>query len=119
MSIDSFIRKNRHFGFKPKNYFRSEGEEGVRNLARLCSALGYSDPMHFGQFDGACYGDLINFLEDNSGAVEALLDWIQENYESELEESDEDSVEEVNLDNEDDEEDFDEEDEDCEDDEDE
>lgn len=55
---------------------RNEGGEGVRNLCRLVKALGYSDPMYFGQFEGACYGDLIEFLEDNSGCVEAIKEWI-------------------------------------------
>lgn len=98
MSIDNFVRKNRHLGFKPKTYFRSEGEEGIKNLARLCSGLGYTDEMHFGLFEGGCcYGDLINFLENNPGAVEAMLEWIEENYESELESDSDETPEDNDL----------------------
>jgi hypothetical protein len=57
----------------------TEGETGVKNLCRLTNAIGYKDPQYFGQFahDGS-YGDLIEFLEDNPGAVEAIIDWIGE-----------------------------------------
>lgn len=55
-----------------------EGTTGVKNLCRIVRALGYKNFQNFGQFDGACYGDLIDFLEDNSGAVEAILEWIKE-----------------------------------------
>jgi len=102
MSIDNFIKKNKRFGFKPAAYFRSDGEQGVKNLARLCAALGYSDPMLFGQFDGACYGDLINFLEDNQGAVDAMVEWIEENYSEEIDSDDDDDSEESEDDDSDD-----------------
>ncbi len=91
MSIDNFVRKNKHLGFRPAKYFRSEGEEGIRNLARLAKGLGYEDPMNMGQFDGACYGDLICLLEDNSGLVEVMLEWLEENFEEEFDESSDDS----------------------------
>jgi uncharacterized protein YidB (DUF937 family) len=56
---------------------RTEGRQGVILLACLARALGYKDPQYFGQLDSRCaIGDLINFLEDNSGAVEAVLDWV-------------------------------------------
>jgi hypothetical protein len=106
MSIDNFVRKNKHLGFRPAKYFRSEGEEGIRNLARLAKGLGYEDPLNFGQFDGACYGDLIALLEDNPGLVEVMMEWLEENFESELEESEESS----DLDEEDTDEDSDDED---------
>ena len=91
MSIDKFVKTNPQLFFSPKGYFRGEGESGVRNLARLCRGLGYADPLHYGMFEGACYGDLIMFLEDNPGAVEAICDWIEDNYESELNGESEDS----------------------------
>ncbi len=84
MSIDNFVKNNNQLEFRPSGYFRGEGESGVKNLARLCRGLGYSDFMNFGQFEGACYGDLINFLEDNPGAVDAICEWIEDNYSSEL-----------------------------------
>lgn len=65
----------------------NEGQRGVENLARLCRVLGYRDPTYFGQFDhDGSYGDLINFLEDNSGAVEAIKEFIQDHYGQEFEE---------------------------------
>ena len=102
MSIDNFVKKNKHLGFRPSKYFRADGEEGIKNLARLAKGLGYEDPMNFGQFDGACYGDLICLLEDNSGLVEVMLEWLEENFESQLEEDGEDEESE-DLDEEEDE----------------
>lgn len=66
-----------------------EGESGVRNLARLCRLIGYKDEMYFGQFQDGAYGDLILFLEDNSGAVEAIIDFMRENEELYLPEEEE------------------------------
>lgn len=66
-----------------------EGERGVEDLAKLVRVLGYNDSQYFGQFQGGCIGDLIYFLEDNPGAVEAILNWIDENVEVE---GDEDEV---------------------------
>lgn len=59
--------------------YRLEGRKGVENIAKLVEDLGYKDPMHFGQLNnGACIGSLINFFEDNPGALEAVFDWIRE-----------------------------------------
>jgi hypothetical protein len=54
-----------------------EGSRGVENLCRLVNTMGYQDAMHRGQFaqDG-CHGDLIEFLSDNPGAIEAIINWI-------------------------------------------
>jgi len=57
---------------------RLEGTSGVHNLCRIVNALGYQDEQHFGQFHKGCYGDLIHFLEDNPGAIEAVYNWICE-----------------------------------------
>lgn len=54
---------------------------GVKHLCRLVHLMGHQDQMHMGQFQGACYGDLINFLEDNPGACEKIVEFIQENAE--------------------------------------
>ena len=55
-----------------------EGQRGVKNLAKLVNALGYSDTINrYGQMaGGACMGDIFVFLEDNPGAIEALIEWI-------------------------------------------
>jgi hypothetical protein len=53
-----------------------EGESGVKNLCRLVRCFGYKDYLNYGQFahDGA-YGDLIEFLNDNPGAIQAIIEW--------------------------------------------
>ena len=67
-----------------EDLYRNEGTVGVQNLAKFVGLLGYSDPQYFGQFQGGSYGVLINFLEDNPGAIQALQEWIGENYKDEL-----------------------------------
>lgn len=50
-----------------------EGERGVERLNKICSAIGYKET-------GFRYGSpLEEFLQDNSGAIEAILTWIEEN----------------------------------------
>jgi hypothetical protein len=58
-----------------------EGSTGVKNLCRMVRALGYQDFQSFGAFahDGA-YGDLFTFLEDNPGAIQAMFDWVDDNF---------------------------------------
>jgi hypothetical protein len=57
--------------------FSTEGRKGVINLCRLVNVLGYNDPLYFGQMaPDASIGDLICFLEDNPGAIEALINFI-------------------------------------------
>lgn len=51
-----------------------EGSTGVRNLEKLCNALGYNGRN--GQFVNA--DGIWNFLADNSGAIEAILNFIDE-----------------------------------------
>lgn len=66
---------------------RTEGRQGVENLCRLANAIGYRDRQYFGQFQGGCFGDLIEFLEDNSGAVQAIREWIAEQDQQEWKEN--------------------------------
>lgn len=58
--------------------YHLSGRKGVENLARVARVLGYKDPQYFGQFQGGAFGDLIDFFEDNPGALEAVVDWISE-----------------------------------------
>lgn len=54
-----------------------EGRRGVKALCKISRAVGYTDPQHFGQLGhDCCVGDLIAFLEDNSGAIAAIIEWI-------------------------------------------
>jgi hypothetical protein len=73
--------------------FHTEGESGVNSLEELVKAMGYED-----QFGTA----IDHFLSDNSGCIQAILEWIgeqniqewAEGIESQLtEEDDEDSDE--------------------------
>ena len=52
--------------------FRTEGTEGVHNLEQLCEGIGYGE----GQFVGRHY--IANFLADNPGAVELLVEFIRD-----------------------------------------
>jgi len=60
------------------NLYRTEGTQGVDNLRSLCAALGYD---RNGQYIGSGH-ELINFLADNSGAVEALMEFVREHADS-------------------------------------
>jgi hypothetical protein len=58
----------------------TEGERGVKSLAKIAMDLGYKDTMSYGKYDnGACVGDLLAFLGDNPGVIEAVHDWIRNN----------------------------------------
>lgn len=58
--LDKFIDQNRMYSW--------EGSKGVHNLEYLVKAIGYKDN----------YGDAIhNFLYDNPGAIEAIVEWIR------------------------------------------
>lgn len=62
-----------------ENLYATEGRRGLTNLCTIVRAIGYKDPQYFGQLDGrSSIGDLVEFLEDNSGAIEALMNWIIE-----------------------------------------
>lgn len=61
-----------------------EGVNGVKNICSLAKDLGSKDVQQFGSFGKASYGNLINFLEDNPGAIKAMLEWIGNNYQDEL-----------------------------------
>lgn len=78
--------------FREEKMHCMEGSRGVGNLCNLVRAIGYRDAMNRMQYGNGCIGDLIEFLEDNSGAIEAIVTWIgdqdiqdwRENLESEL-----------------------------------
>lgn len=70
--IDKFCDENRIYHF--------EGQRGVVALSKIINAIGYNR--------GHSYRDDIdNFLEDNPGAVNAIVDWIREQNATEWEES--------------------------------
>lgn len=53
-----------------KKLFCFEGNSGINKLKQLLSAIGYSRDS----FDCEVY----NFLQDNPGAIVAIIDWIKE-----------------------------------------
>lgn len=59
--------------------YHLEGSSGLKHLCKLARVLGYKDFQNYGQFapDGA-YGDLLEFFQDNPGAMEAVVMWIKE-----------------------------------------
>ena len=62
-----------------ENLYRNEGRQGVINTCKIVRALGYKDPNYSMQLDrGAYLSDLLLFLEDNPGALEAIGDWIRD-----------------------------------------
>ncbi len=49
----------------------------ISGLCKLVRKLGYKDPhQQLYNRDGSCIGDLLLFLEDNPGAIDAMTDWI-------------------------------------------
>jgi len=65
--------------FRDENSLHSnEGRSGVENLCQVVRAIGYQD-KNFGAFSRkGAYGDLIEFLQDNPGAIEAIYNFIDE-----------------------------------------
>ena len=63
-----------------ENLHRTENGEGVNNLCKLVDLMGYTDNYRYGQLaNGSSHGNLLSFLSDNPGAIEALHRWIKEN----------------------------------------
>lgn len=57
--------------------YSNEGSRGVSNLCKIVAAMGYKDPFYQGALSGGGKtGDLMVFLEDNPGAIDALIEWI-------------------------------------------
>ena len=83
--------------------YQTEGQRGLEVLCKISRALGYRDEMHFGQIKyNVTIGDFLEFLKDNPGCVEAILEWIGrqeiqewcDNLESNLEKHEEDDEDE-------------------------
>ena len=62
-----------------RGYHNFEGRRGVERLCQLAGDLGYRDPHHSMQLTStACVGNLFMFLEDNPGAIEAIVNWVRD-----------------------------------------
>ena len=57
--------------YMDNNFFRMEGEAGVRNLEQMCEVLGYGQ----GYMRGRAIEEM---LADNPGAVEAVANFLAE-----------------------------------------
>lgn len=67
----------------------------VKGLCKLANELDYHDPFGYGRLDNdCCLGDLLEFFEDNPGAVDAVIEWVAEFYGSDEEEEEEEEEEE-------------------------
>lgn len=76
---------------KELDNFRTDGERATADLAKMAEALGYGGFPQQLQFNNGCFvSSILNFFEDNPGAVEALHDWVRENYAQDLEANDAD-----------------------------
>lgn len=64
--IEAFCEQNR--------IYRFDGERGVENLVTILRAIGYNESPYQGNSTAV----LVNFLADNSGATEAIINWIGE-----------------------------------------
>lgn len=65
--------------------FQPRGTEDFGHCADWRRHWGAKDPFHqMINNDGTCVGDLMVFLEENSGAIKAVYEWVEENYENEL-----------------------------------
>lgn len=83
--------------------YNNEGSRGVSNLCKIVRAIGYKDPMRNGELSqGGCLGDLMCFLEDNPGAIEAIITFIER---SRVDEWDAELASQMDLDEDDDNED--------------
>jgi len=71
-----------------------EGTTGVRQFEKLVEDMGYTD----GQFIGR-HG-ILNFLADNPGAIQALIEWIEQSNVPEWEENLSDCLQEKQEENE-------------------
>lgn len=60
-----------------QNLHTNEGAKGFSNLCRIVRAIGYKDPLNQGSlYHGGNAGDLMVFFEDNPGAIDATIKWI-------------------------------------------
>lgn len=83
MSKDSDSKSIREF----IDTARFEGDRGVENLAMVIERLVGSPGIKQLQFNNGCYvTSITEFLADNPGCITAMLEWMEENYESEIEE---------------------------------
>lgn len=78
--------------YKENGLHSTEGKEGLECLALLCRRLGYKDISYYGQFNNhgmnGQLGDVLEFLEDNPGAIAAILNWVNEQNIPEWEDTD-------------------------------
>lgn len=68
------------------NNLSTNGTRGVSDLAKMAEALGYGYGVNQLLLNNGCFvSSILNFFEDNPGAIEAVYDWVREYYEDQLE----------------------------------
>jgi len=71
--VDNWMDDNKTYHF--------EGSTGLKKLCKLArDVAGAKDPFSNGCHEHGCMGDLHVFLEDNPGAIQAIVDWMDEAY---------------------------------------
>lgn len=65
---------------------RWSGTKGPENFAYLVERLTGNPAIKQLQFDNGAYvSSILEFMEDNPGLVDAMVEWIVDNYEEEIE----------------------------------
>lgn len=71
-----------------------EARPNSNGLIKIAGLMGYDTyPQQLITENGYAVSGLLNFLDDNPGAVEAVLEWIEEFYGNELDDSEDDEEE--------------------------
>lgn len=68
--------------------FRYEGRPGLEGLCKLAERMGYNGIPQLATRNGSYVSSLCDMLEDNPGAVEALVNWIADFYREDIEAND-------------------------------
>lgn len=71
--VEAFVEHNR--------FYSMEGNQGVSRFTQVVAAIGYNH--HSGDYGHP----ILNFLADNSGAIEKLMEWIGDQNSSEWKEN--------------------------------
>lgn len=72
----------------------TEGTRGIVDLCKLSEKLGYKSESYL-TYGRSNLLSLVNFLEDNPGAIEAIYNWVDSEYNEQLDCSIEDRVEDL------------------------
>jgi hypothetical protein len=73
---------------KQLDSFKTDGCCAIDDLAKMAELMGYGGQPQQLQLNNGCFvSSIISFFEDNPGAIEAIHNWVREEYESEIAEN--------------------------------